>query len=224
MRFFFFFNSPPQQQMCQIWVCNNFVQHEMKYGTWFMDEQDTRQNIELKNSVVQSVLLCQLCLFMYILTSKYIKNGKKKLSIQKKKKIKAWILLNQMRTEKQTRAAALRHTIYLFIFFALFESILWFFSEFERLENWFYGILYWNLLWEERFPPLIWNSLQQKLCNQIRTEFISLLDNSIITLKKCFRITIHYIHYKDTYILKTQFSTYNSTLNESFNYSQGHHS
>ena len=42
-----------------------------------MDEQDTRQNTELKKSVVQSVLLCLSCLFMYILTSKFIKNWKK---------------------------------------------------------------------------------------------------------------------------------------------------
>ena len=42
-----------------------------------MDEQDTRQKTELKKSVVQSVLLCLSCLFMYILTSKFIKNWKK---------------------------------------------------------------------------------------------------------------------------------------------------
>ena len=51
-----------------------------------MDEQDTRQNTELKKSVVQSVLLCLSCLFMYILTSKFIKNWEKKLSKQKKLK------------------------------------------------------------------------------------------------------------------------------------------
>ena len=33
---------------------------------------------------------------------------------QAQKKIKPWILLNQTRTEKQTRAAALRHRIYFF--------------------------------------------------------------------------------------------------------------
>ena len=27
----------------------------MKYGTWFLDEQDTRQNTELKKCIVQSV-------------------------------------------------------------------------------------------------------------------------------------------------------------------------
>ena len=46
----------------------------MKYGTWFMDQKDTRQNTELKKSVVQSVLLCLSYLFMYILTSKFIKS------------------------------------------------------------------------------------------------------------------------------------------------------
>ena len=40
------------------------------------------------------------------------KTEQKKLS--KQKKIEAWILLNQTRTEKQTRAAALRHIIYFF--------------------------------------------------------------------------------------------------------------
>ena len=69
----------------------------MKYGTWILDEQNTRQNTELKKSVVQSVLFCLSYLFMYILTSKFIKKWKKKKTKQaiKKKKLKAWILLNQ---------------------------------------------------------------------------------------------------------------------------------
>ena len=46
------------------------------------------------------------------------KKFKKKI---KHKKLKAWILLNQMRTEKQTCGAALRHTIYLFL--ALYMSL-----------------------------------------------------------------------------------------------------
>ena len=50
----------------------------------FLDEQDTRQNTELKKSVVQSVLLYLSYLFMYILTSKFIKNWKK-ISKQAKK-------------------------------------------------------------------------------------------------------------------------------------------
>ena len=36
-----------------------------------MDEQDTRQNTELKKSVVRSVLLCLSCLFMYTRFSHY---------------------------------------------------------------------------------------------------------------------------------------------------------
>ena len=48
-----------------------------KYGTWFLIEQDTRQNTELKKSVVQSISLCLSYLFLYILTSKFIKNWKK---------------------------------------------------------------------------------------------------------------------------------------------------
>ena len=84
----------------------------LKYGTWFLDEQDSRQNTELKKSVVQSVSLCLSYLFLFILTRKFIKNWKKKLS--KQKNFKPWILLNQTRTEKQMRAAALRHMIYFF--------------------------------------------------------------------------------------------------------------
>ena len=53
-----------------------------------MDEQDTRQITELKKSVVQSVLLCLSCLFMYILTSKFIKNWKNIKQAKKKKKLK----------------------------------------------------------------------------------------------------------------------------------------
>ena len=91
----------------------------LKYGTWFLDEQDTRQNTELKKSVVQSVSLCLTYLFLYILTRKFIKNWKKKIS--KQKNFKPWILLNQTRTEKQMRAAALRHDLF---FLALSLSVL----------------------------------------------------------------------------------------------------
>ena len=44
--------------------------------------------------------------------------GKK---LGKQKKLEAWILLNQMRTEKQTRALALRHTIYFFSLMYVFN-------------------------------------------------------------------------------------------------------
>ena len=105
--FFFFFLSSRRFKFESVTIL-----FSMKYGTWFLDEQDTRQNTELKKSVVQSVL-CLSCLFIYILTSKFIKNWKKKKK-NKQKKIKSWILLNQSRTEKQTRAAALRRTNYFF--------------------------------------------------------------------------------------------------------------
>ena len=83
----------------------------MKYGTWFMDEQDTtRRSTELKKSVVQSVLFCLSYLFI-ILTSKLVKKLKKN---SQAKKLKAWILLNQTRTKKQMRATALKHRIFFF--------------------------------------------------------------------------------------------------------------
>ena len=46
----------------------------------------------------------------------------KKKNNFKKKKMKVWILQNQMRTEKQMRAAALRHRI----FFLALSSLIWF--------------------------------------------------------------------------------------------------
>ena len=49
----------------------------MKYGTCFLGEQDTRQNTELKKSVVQSVLLCLSC-FFHLYFDKFIKAEKKK--------------------------------------------------------------------------------------------------------------------------------------------------
>ena len=57
----------------------------LKYGTRFLDEQDTRQNTELKKSVVQSILLCLSCLFIYI--DKQVHKTLKKRKRKKKKKI-----------------------------------------------------------------------------------------------------------------------------------------
>ena len=39
--------------------------------------------------------------------------------------MKVWILQNQMRTEKQMRAAALRHRIFFFFFFSVIHEV-WF--------------------------------------------------------------------------------------------------
>ena len=84
--FFFFLFFFLSSKTCQIWVGHNFVQHEI----WNLIYGWTRyktEHTELKKSVVQSVLLCLSCLFMYILTSKFIKNWKKK--IKQAKKIKS---------------------------------------------------------------------------------------------------------------------------------------
>ena len=84
----------------------------VKYGTWFLDEQDTRQSTELKKSVVQSVLLCLSYLFMYILTSKFIKKNGKKLSKQKKiQKLEFCQIKRAPKTECAQRL--LRHRIFL---------------------------------------------------------------------------------------------------------------
>ena len=59
----------------------------LKYGTCFWMNKihtDTRPNTELKKSVVQSVSLGLPYLFLYILTSKFIKHWEKKISKQKK--------------------------------------------------------------------------------------------------------------------------------------------
>ena len=80
--FFFFFFFPLSSRRIRF---ESFT--ALKYGTWFIDEQDTRQNTELKKSVVQSVSLCLSYLFLYILTSKLIKKLEKKLSKQKKKNL-----------------------------------------------------------------------------------------------------------------------------------------
>ena len=85
-----------------------------------MDEQDTRQNTELKKSVVQSDLLCLSCLFMYVLTSKFIKNWKKKLSKQKKKKKKIKSLnFAESNAHRKTNACGSFETCNLF-FLALY--------------------------------------------------------------------------------------------------------
>ena len=81
--FFFFFFFFSEQQTFQIWVDHSFALFSMKYGTWFLGEQATRQNTKLKKSVVQSVLLCLSCLFIYILTSKFIKKLKKNKQAKK---------------------------------------------------------------------------------------------------------------------------------------------
>ena len=106
---FFFFFFFPEQQMCQIWVGHNWVQYEiwnLIYGwtTWYKTEHRVEEVCCIKWFIVSV-----LCLFIYILTNNFKKW--KRIKQAKKKKLKAWILLNQTCTEKQTCAAALRHEI-----------------------------------------------------------------------------------------------------------------
>ena len=68
-----------EQQTCQIWVVHSF-----EIWNLILDEQDIRQNTELNKSVFQSVSLCLSYLFLYILTSKFVKNWGK---IKQAKKI-----------------------------------------------------------------------------------------------------------------------------------------
>ena len=58
---------------------------KVELAFWMNKIQDRTKSLETK-FVVQSVLLCLSYLFMYILTSKFIKKNRKKLSKQKKKK------------------------------------------------------------------------------------------------------------------------------------------
>ena len=81
-----------------------------------MDKQDTRQNTELKQSVVQSVLLCLSCPFMYILTSEFIKKKKKK----KKKRIKS-LNFAESNAHRKTNAHGSFETYNLF-FLALLDE------------------------------------------------------------------------------------------------------
>ena len=85
----------------------------MELDFWMNKIQDGTQ---LKKSVVQSVLLCLSCLFIYILTSKFIKKLKKIYTQAKKKNIKSlnFAESNAHQQKKKVHAAALRHTIYFF--------------------------------------------------------------------------------------------------------------
>ena len=82
----------------------------MELDFWMNKIQD---RTELK-SVVQSVLFC-LVMSFHVNFDKQVHKKTEKKKIKQAKKLKARTLLNQTRTEKQTPAAALRHTIYFFL-------------------------------------------------------------------------------------------------------------
>ena len=84
-----------------------------------LDEQNTRQNTELKR--VEEAC-CSKCFIVSVISfhvyfdkqvHKKLEKKPKQATKKKKKKIKPWILLNQMRTKKQMPAAALRHNFFL---------------------------------------------------------------------------------------------------------------
>ena len=81
----------------------------MELDIWMNKIEDRTQSWK---SLLFKVFHCVCHIFScIILTSKLIKNGNKN---KQAKKFKPWILLNQTCTEKQMRAAALRHRIYFF--------------------------------------------------------------------------------------------------------------
>ena len=68
----------------------------MKNGTWFLDEQDTSPGYKAEHRVEEvccsKCLLCLSGLFIYILTSQFIKKLKKKIKRQKNQKLEfCWI-------------------------------------------------------------------------------------------------------------------------------------
>ena len=83
----------------------------LKYGTWFW-----MNKIQDRTQSWRSLLFrvfhyaCHIFSCIFWQASSF-KTGKK---LCQQKKFKPWILLNQTRTEKQTRVAALRHRIYFF--------------------------------------------------------------------------------------------------------------
>ena len=110
-----------------------------------MDEQDTRQN-RVEEVCCTKCFIVSVMSFHVYFDKKIHKNWKKKIS--KKNKLKAWILLNQTRTEKQTRAAALRHTIY---FLALPRGVVATPHRFPVIRV-LYMMLYLVLMYRSRFP------------------------------------------------------------------------
>ena len=107
--FCFYFVLFFKQQTFQIWVGHNFVQYEKWNLIFGRTRYKTEHRVEVCCLIVS---VMSFHLYLAYFDKQVYKKLKKKLS--KQKKLKAWILLNQTRNEKQTQAAALRHTIYFF--------------------------------------------------------------------------------------------------------------
>ena len=125
--FVFFLNSRRQ-----IWVGHSFVQYEI----WNMIFGWTRYKTE--HRVVE--VLCSKCLIVSVISfhvyfDKQVHKNEKNKQAQK---LKAWILLNQTRTEKQMHAAALSHIIFFsLIDFALqIPTFIFYLCSKTRLARW----------------------------------------------------------------------------------------
>ena len=81
----------------------------MELDLWMNKLQERTQ--ELKTSVVQSISLCLKCIFMYILTNKFIKNWKKIKQAKNLKDEFCWI----KRAPKNKRARQLWDIQYIFL-------------------------------------------------------------------------------------------------------------
>ena len=95
----------PEQQTCQIWVGHSFEIWNLIFG-W------TRYKTEHRGEKVccsKCFIVSFISFFVYFDKQVHEKLEKK---LSKRKKFKPWILLNQTRTEKQIRTAALRHRIF----------------------------------------------------------------------------------------------------------------
>ena len=110
--FVFVFCFCYEQQTCQIWVGHNFVQYEIWNLIFGWTRYKTEHRVE-EVCCTKCFIVSVMSFHVYFDKQVHKKLGKK-LSKQKKKSFKAWILLAQTYTEKQMRAAALRHTIYFF--------------------------------------------------------------------------------------------------------------
>ena len=94
--FLFFF---PEQQTCQIWLVTALF--SMKYGTWFLITRYKTEHRAEEVCCIKCFIVSVMSLNVYFDKQVHKKLGKN--------------LLNQTRTEKQMRAAALRHTCYFFL-------------------------------------------------------------------------------------------------------------
>ena len=113
--FFFFLSSWRFKWVGHITLFSMNMELEFWMNNLIQDRTQSWRSLLFK----VSYYVCHVFSSIFWQASSLKKNWKQ--NKQAKKKLKAWILLIKTRTEKQTRAAALRHTIY---FFSLIFCIL----------------------------------------------------------------------------------------------------